>query len=78
MHPQFSLPNIVFKHPVALINHLYHIYFRIKSNLSSSHPSSTLHGSAVYSSSGASILLKLLHCISKFHLTCDSNISGLK
>jgi hypothetical protein len=40
---------IVFKHPVALIYHLIHIYFRLKCNLLYSHPSSTLHGSAVYS-----------------------------
>jgi hypothetical protein len=41
-------PNIVFKHSVALIYHLFHIYFRLKCNLLSSHPSSTLHVSAVY------------------------------
>jgi hypothetical protein len=32
MHPIFSFPNIVFKHPVELIYHLFHIYFRLKCN----------------------------------------------
>jgi hypothetical protein len=35
-HGMFSFPNIVFKHPVALIYHLFHIYFRLKCNLLSS------------------------------------------
>jgi hypothetical protein len=43
MHPVFS-SNIVFKHPVALIYHLFHIYFHLKCNLLSSHPSSTCFG----------------------------------
>jgi hypothetical protein len=29
----FSFPNIVFKHPVALIYHLFHIYFPLKYTL---------------------------------------------
>jgi hypothetical protein len=35
--------DIVLKHPVTLIYHLFHIYFRLKCNLLSSHPSSSLH-----------------------------------
>jgi hypothetical protein len=73
MHPMFSFPNVVFKHPVALI---YHIYFRLNSNVLHSHPSSTLHGSAVYGHyQESSILLKLLHCTSKFRIACERDIS---
>jgi hypothetical protein len=63
MHPMFSFLNIVFKHPGALIYNLFHIHFRLKCNLLSSHSSSTLHVSAVYGHHQVpSILLKLLHC----------------
>jgi hypothetical protein len=63
----FTFPNIVFKDPVALIYHLFHIYFRLKYNLLYSNPSSTLRGSAVYDHHQvSSVLLKLLHCMSKF------------
>jgi hypothetical protein len=48
MHPMFPFPNIVFKHPVALIYHSFHIYFHVECNLLHSHPSSTSHISAVY------------------------------
>jgi hypothetical protein len=62
MHPLFSVANIVFKHPVALVSHLFYIYFSLKLNLLSSHPSSKLHDSAVYGHHQVpSILLKLLH-----------------
>jgi hypothetical protein len=44
----FSFPNIVFKHPVALKYHLFRIYFRLKCNLLTSRPSSTVHVSALY------------------------------
>jgi hypothetical protein len=65
----FSFPNIVFKHPVTLICHLFHIYFRLKYILLYSQPSSTLHVSAVYGHyQVSSVLLKLLHCMSKFHI----------
>jgi hypothetical protein len=47
-HCFLFLIRIMFKPPVALIYHLFHIYFRLKYNLLHSHPSSTLHGSAVY------------------------------
>jgi hypothetical protein len=68
----FSFPNIVFKHHFALTYHLFHIYFRLKCNLLSNHPSSTLHGSAVYGHHQASsVLLKLLHCMSKFRIACE-------
>jgi hypothetical protein len=40
--------NILFKHPVSWIYHLFNIYFPLKCNLLSSRPSSTLHVSAVY------------------------------
>jgi hypothetical protein len=33
MHPAFPFPSIVFKNPVALIYHLFHIYFCLKYNL---------------------------------------------
>jgi hypothetical protein len=47
---------------VVLIYHLFHIHSRLKYNLSYSHPSSTLHGSAIYGHHHvSSILLKLLH-----------------
>jgi hypothetical protein len=78
MHPMFfSLINIVFKYPVALIYHLFHIYFRLKFNLLSSHPFP--HVSAVYSHRQvSSILLKLLHHMLKFHIARESDISSLK
>jgi hypothetical protein len=76
MHPRFSFPNIVFKHPVALIYYLFHIYFRLTCILLSSHPSSTLHVSAVYGHQQvSSILLKLLHCMLKFQFASERNIS---
>jgi hypothetical protein len=75
----FSFPNIVFKHPVALI---FHIYFRLKCNLLCSNQSSTLLGSPVYGhnqvSSIPSSLLKLLHCMSKSRIACERDISRLK
>jgi hypothetical protein len=68
-------PNIVFKHPVAFIYHLFHIYFRLRCSLLSSHPSSSLHVSAVYDHHQvSSILLKLLHSMSKFCVACKSDI----
>jgi hypothetical protein len=48
MHPICSFLNIVYKLTFALICHLFHIYFRLKRNLLSSRPSSTLYVSAVY------------------------------
>jgi hypothetical protein len=51
-------PNIVFKHPVALIYHLFHAYFRLQCSLLSSHISAVCGHHRV-----ASVLLKLLHCI---------------
>jgi hypothetical protein len=72
-------PHIVFKHPVALIHNLFHIYFRLQCNLLSSQPSSALHVSAVDRHHlVSSILLKLLHCISKFRTTCERDVSWLK
>jgi hypothetical protein len=38
-----KLESIVFKHPVALIYYLFHIYFLLQCNLLSSHSSSSLH-----------------------------------
>jgi hypothetical protein len=68
----FPFLNIVFTYPIALIYHLFHIYFRLKYNLLYSHPSSTLHGSAVYGHHQvSSISLKLLHCMSKFRIVCE-------
>jgi hypothetical protein len=76
MHPVFSFPNIVFNSPVALTHNLFHIYFRLKCNLLSSRPSSTLHVSAVYDHHQiSSILLKLLHCMSKLRIACERDIS---
>jgi hypothetical protein len=76
MHPMFSFPNIVFKHSVALIYHLFHIYFPPKCNSLSSHPSSILHVSAVYGHCQVAFtLLKLLHCMSKFRIACERDIS---
>jgi hypothetical protein len=76
MHPMSSFPTIVFKHPVALIYHLFHICFRVKCNVLASHPSSTLHVSAVYSHHQvSSILLKLLHCTRKFRIAHERDVS---
>jgi hypothetical protein len=76
MQPMFSSPNIVFKHLVALMYHVFHIYFCLKCNLLSSHPSSTLHVSAVYGHHQvSSILLKLLQCTSNFRIACERDIS---
>jgi hypothetical protein len=88
LSPQFKLSqengctqcflNIEFKHPVALIYNLLHIYFRLKCNVLLSHPSSTLHGSAVRvygHHKVSSILLKLLYCILKFRIACERYIS---
>jgi hypothetical protein len=73
MNPTFSFPNIEFKHPVALIYNLFHIYFRLKCSLLCSHPSSTLHVSAVYGHHQvSSILLKLL---SEFRIASERDIS---
>jgi hypothetical protein len=53
-----------YMHPVVLIYHLFHISFRLKCILLSSHPSSMLHVSAVYGHyQASSILLTLLHCV---------------
>jgi hypothetical protein len=73
----FSFPNIVFKHPVALIYHLFHINFRLKYKVLNSHPSSTLHGSAaIYSHHPvSSILLKFSRCMSNFRIACERDIS---
>jgi hypothetical protein len=79
MHPMFSFPNIVFEQPVALTCHLFHISFRLKCNLLYSHPSSTLHGSDIYDHHlVSSVLLKLLHRMSKFRIACERDISCLK
>jgi hypothetical protein len=72
----FSFANIVFKLPVALIYHLFHIYFRLECNVLHSHSSSELHGSAVYGHHQvSSILLKLLHGMSKFRIAYERDIS---
>jgi hypothetical protein len=78
MHPMFPFPNIVFKHSVALIYHLFHIQFGLKYNLLYSHLSFTLHVSAVFGDYQVSILLKLLHCMSKFLIACERDISLIK
>jgi hypothetical protein len=63
MHPKFAFPNILFKHPLALIYHLFHIYFSLKCSSLPSHPSATLHVSAVHGHHQvSSIFLKLLQC----------------
>jgi hypothetical protein len=55
---------------------LFHIYFRLKCNLLSSHPTSSLHVLAVYGHHQvSSILLKLLHSMSKLCIACEHNIS---
>jgi hypothetical protein len=52
------------------------IYFRLKCNLLSSHPSSTLHVSVFYDPHQvSSVLLKLLHCMSKFRIECERDIT---
>jgi hypothetical protein len=72
----FSFPNNLFKNPVALIYHLFHIYFRLKYNLLSSHRSSTVHCSAVYGHHQvSSILIKLLHSISTLRIVCERDVS---
>jgi hypothetical protein len=72
----FSFSNIVFKHPIAWIYHLFHVYFRLKRNLLSSHPSCTPHVSVVYCHRQVSpVLLKLFHCKSKFRIACERVIS---
>jgi hypothetical protein len=54
-----------------------HIYFHRKCNLLSSHPSSSLHVSAVYGHHQAlSVLLKLLH--SKLYIVCERDISSAR
>jgi hypothetical protein len=64
----FYISNIIFKHPVVVIYHLFHTYFRLKCNLLYSHFSTSLHRSAVYYlHQVCSFLLKYLRCISKFH-----------
>jgi hypothetical protein len=71
----FYFPNIVLKHPVALIYHLFHKKFRLKYDLLYSHPSSTLHGAAIHGHHQvSSILLKLFHCMSKFRIACERAI----
>jgi hypothetical protein len=76
MHPVFSFPNIVFKHPVALIHNLFHIYFRLKYTLLYNYPSSTIHGCAIYGHHQVSyILLKLLFCMSEFRIARERDIS---
>jgi hypothetical protein len=75
MHPMFPFPNTVFKHPVALLYNLLHIYFRLKCNLYS-HLSSTVHGSALYCHNQvSSIFVKYLHCMSKFRVASERDIS---
>jgi hypothetical protein len=75
MRPMFPFPNIAFMHLVALIHHLFHIYFRFKCNLLSSHLSSILNVSAVYDHHRvSSIFMKLLPCISKFRIACERDI----
>jgi hypothetical protein len=52
-----------------------HIYFRLNCNLLYNHPSSSLHVSAAYSHHQVlSILLKLLHCMSKLRIACVRDI----
>jgi hypothetical protein len=77
LHPMFSFPNILFKHPVALIYHLFHIYFLLKYNLLVYiQPSSTLYVSDIYDHHQvSSTLLKLLHCMSKFCIACELDIT---
>jgi hypothetical protein len=55
---------------------LFHIYLCLKCNVLSSHPSSSLHVSAVYGHRQiSSVLLKLLHCISKLPMACELDVS---
>jgi hypothetical protein len=71
-----TFPTTVFKHFVALIYHLLHIYFRLKCNLVSSHPSSTSYVSVVHGHHQvSSILLKLLNCMSKSRIACERDVS---
>jgi hypothetical protein len=63
----FSFPDIVFRHPVAIIYHLFHIHFRLKYNLLVNLP--------YYMIGLSSTLLKLLHCMSKFRIACERDIS---
>jgi hypothetical protein len=67
--------SFVFKHPVALVYRLFHIYLSLKCNLLYSHPSSTFHGSAAnghYQLS--STLLILLHRMSQFRIASERDI----
>jgi hypothetical protein len=75
MRPMFPFPNFVFKNPLVLVYHLFHIYLRLKCNLLYSHPSFTLHVSAVDDRHQvSSILLKLLQCMSKFCIACERDV----
>jgi hypothetical protein len=64
---------------IAICPHLFHIYLHLKCNLLSSHPSSSLHVSAVYGHHQvSSVSLKLLHCMSRLRIACERDFSGLK
>jgi hypothetical protein len=57
---------------------LFRIHFPLKCILLSSHPFSSLHVSAVNGHyQVSSILLKLLHCMSEFHIACERHVSWL-
>jgi hypothetical protein len=76
MHFLFSY---FIKHRIALICRLFHIYFHLKCNLLYSRPFSTLHGlAAYYHFQASSMLLQLLHCMSKFCIECKRDSSPLK
>jgi hypothetical protein len=63
---------------VSVVGPFLHIYFCFKCNLLSNHPSSWLHVSATYSHHQMlSVLLKLLHCMSKLCIMCESYIHSL-
>jgi hypothetical protein len=69
--------NIVFKHPVALIYHLFHvIYFRLQCNLLSHFLLTTCFG-RTRPSSGVSNSLKLLPCMvcPTSRITCECDVS---
>jgi hypothetical protein len=70
--------NIVLKHPVDLIYHLFHtIYFHLQCNLLSSLLLLTTCFGCTWPSSGVSNSLKLLHCMAcpTFHISCECDTS---
>jgi hypothetical protein len=75
MHPMFYFPNIVFKYRFALMLYSLYTYIFV---LNATYYLVTLlaHVSPVYGlHQVSSILLKLLHCMLKFRIACERDIS---